>query len=213
MHVSRHYIYRRWIQEPVIWTYTDGYWDIDGYPYYVDDGYRYRYNPVETCRYDLVDGNDYTAVQTFEDACNVAYDNCAILMEQMNQQINSDRYFCAEPVDDDLVVDDTTEYNPLPTDITAQRQAAIESFLQGKTFIDLYKAGRDGVGKCKIEKKGLFASCKYMVKVEGKPFPDPTGYICSSAEKAELVGCKEPNQKGNAGCILEKAVLQGYCIE
>ena len=210
LHVRRHYIYYRWIQEPVVWTYTDGYWEIDNYPYYVDNGYRYRYNPVETCKYDLVDGNDYTVVRQFEDACNVAFDRCAVERDNLNRPIGLDRFFCAESVDDDLIVEDRTEYNPLPTDMTAARQATIEAYLKDKSFLDLFNDGREGIGNCKIEKRFL-KKCRYMVKVDGKSFPDPTGAICSAPEKAELVGCKESNQKGNAGCILEKAILQGHC--
>jgi hypothetical protein len=92
--VNRRFIYRSWLQEPVYWHYGNGYWDIDGYPYYVYRGYRYRYSPVELCQYELVDGNNYSVVKTYSQAaCSVAFDKCAVDRDAMNRTVAMERYF------------------------------------------------------------------------------------------------------------------------
>lgn len=218
--LNRRYIYRRWVLEPCAWHYHNGYWDMDGYPYYVHRGYRYRYHPVETCQYELVDSEGNVTVKTYpEAACGRAYDTCASERDTMNNNIGAERYFCAEAVDEDLSAPDTTTYNP--TDISAERTSAIASFLANKDFKDLYKQGREseiGDGKCTIKKiGGLFNSgnkydCKYLVQVGGKTFPLVDESICSDDSQAEAVGCNVGSEKENAGCILQNAIEAGLCI-
>lgn len=216
-HVSRRYVYRRWIQEPVIFTYSDGYYDMDGYPYYVHHGYRYRYNPIETCKYELVDGDNYQTVREYaEQACTQAYDTCAVERDTMNRAIGMERYFCAEAVDSDLEQQDTTTYQPTAVEITEAQRSAIEQFLLGKDNSDVFKAGP--VGKCSIVKiGGLFSSgnkfgCKYVVKVSDKAFPLTDESICSEEAQAEAMECNVGTEKENAGCIMTAAIKAGYCL-
>lgn len=212
--VRRYHIYQDWIQEPVEFYYNDGYWDFDNYPYYVDNGYRYRYSRVDQCQYDLVDGNDYTVFgRTDLVACKTAYDRCAIARDTLNQGVGMERYFCAESVDTDLRVSDGSEYFPLPNTMSETKRAAIEEYLRGMSKRDIYNDGRKyGVGECSIVKlRGNAFGCNYMVQVGSKFFPDPKGSVCAKPERAALIGCREEGQKNNAGCILEKAILEGYC--
>jgi hypothetical protein len=217
--VPHYYIYRRWVQWPVAYWYNDGYWDIDGYPYYVHRGYRYRYNPVEMCQYELVDGDSYTTVRTFPvDACTVAYDACATERDHLNRQINLERYFCAEAVDNDLEAK-PEEYVGSVNNIQDAQAAAIAAFLADKDYRDIFDAAKDSmVGKCNISKVGgLFGmgnphGCKYQVNVGGKAFPVADGSVCSDDKSADEIGCSVGNEKENAGCILQVAVQAGYCL-
>ncbi len=218
-HVSQRHIFYRWIQEPVVFEYNDGYWDIDNYPYYVYHGYRYRYSPVEMCKYDLVDGNDYTTVRTYEQACTGGYDACAIERDTMNHTIGMERYFCAEAVDEEFEQSNASTYQSTPVTIGDVKRAAIVAFLEGKTFKDLFKAGKaKKAGKCVIKKQGWLLDpqndfgCKYVVKVSDKAFPLVDGSVCSEDTQAALVGCNVGTEKENAGCILQQAVQAGYCL-
>jgi hypothetical protein len=214
--VHRRHIYRRWIQEPVIFTYYNGYWEIDSYPYYVHQGYRYRYNPVELCQYDLVDGADYTlAGRTSLMACNQAYDTCAAQRDELNRAEGVERFFCAESVDDDLLPSEEDTYLPLPTDMTPERQAVIEAYLARNNLMDIFNDGWYGGiegGACRIVKlRGNEHGCRWMVKVGEEFYPDIKGSVCSTPKQAALIGCNVGDEKLNAGCILEKAVTEGYC--
>lgn len=91
-------IYRdRWARVPVVTPVSrDGYywWD---YPYYVHNGYQYRYSPVEFCDYELVDSLNWSVYSSFYgQTCVDGYDNCADLRDEMNWWEGHDRYFCAE---------------------------------------------------------------------------------------------------------------------
>lgn len=210
------HIYLTWIMEPVRTTYYDGYWEMDDYPYYVDNGYRYRYTPVETCRYELVDGLNYSVVKTYPNqACNVAYDKCAVERDTKNASFGSKRYFCAEKVDDDLQNRNTNEYTPVPYDISAELQALIDAYLEDKSLMDIFEDGYwYGVNSCVIV--GLTGNeddCDYIIKVgqaeEWYPYTD--GSICSDASVASKMGCNVGTEEENAGCILQKAIQEGYC--
>lgn len=52
-----------WIRYRV--SHNDGFVIIDGYPYYVYNGYRHRYSSYDRCDYDLVDGWDNRVERTF----------------------------------------------------------------------------------------------------------------------------------------------------
>ncbi len=216
--VSRRYVYRRWIQEPVVFSYSNGYWDIGGYPYYVYRGYRYRYDPVDVCQYELVDGSDYSTVKTYTEACSVAYDKCAVERDTLNTTLGMERYFCAEAVDKDQEQTESEVYQASAVEMTEAKLAEIKSFLSYRDHKDLFKEGRDGIGKCAVVKNGgLFSGgnefgCKFTVKVEGKAFPMVDESICSDSSAAEEIGCDVGNEKENAGCIMEKAIEAGYCL-
>jgi hypothetical protein len=52
---------------------------------------------VDTCNYQLVDQYDHRVVQTYwNQVCNTGYDSCSVQRDQLNYQMNDNRYFCAE---------------------------------------------------------------------------------------------------------------------
>lgn len=214
MHVNRHYIFRRWIQEPVRYTYYNGYWDIDGYPYYVHRGFRYRYSPVDQCQYDLVDGDTYTTVKTFDlKACSIAYDECATERDTMNHNIGMERYFCAESVDQDLSNQNDTDYTSSPVEMNDAKKAAIASYLEGKSYQDIFDdAYYNWINDCNIVKvRGDENGCRYYAKIDDDVYPQEDALVCSESEQAALVGCNVGTEQENAGCIMKKAIEEGYC--
>jgi hypothetical protein len=216
--VRHYYIFHSWLLEPVDFWYTDGYYEMNDYPYYVEDGYRYRYSSADLCQYDLVDGNDNTLYDRTElMACNEAFDQCAADRDALNSEVAMDRFFCAESVDDDLANNEDDQYYPLPRELSPQQTAAIEAILAGKTDKDIWEEGwYDGIGNCVVVKlKGNKDGCKWLVKVGENVYPDPNGSICSAPEQAKLIGCEDVqgNQKNLAGCILRKAISEGYCLD
>ena len=124
-----------------------------------------------------------------------------------------ERFFCAESVDDDLGSANGSEYFPLPNTMSDAKRSEIEAYLLGTSERDIFEDGRQyGVGPCVVVKlRGNEHGCKYIVKVGEKFFPDAEGSVCSEDQRAALIGCRENDQKNNAGCILEKAILEGYC--
>jgi hypothetical protein len=212
--INRRHIYRRWVQVPVIFHYQDGYWAIDNYPYYVHRGFRYRYSPIELCQYELVDGDTYQAVKTYhQKECNIGFNECALERDRLNSEIGMERYFCAEAVDDDLVQQDTTIFAPTPIEIDEARRLAITTYLKGKSLLDIMTDGyRGGVGECLVYKlRGNADRCGWIVTVGDEYFPDTEGGICSAPHKAALVGCNVGTEQQNVGCILKKAIEEGYC--
>jgi hypothetical protein len=226
--IPQRYIYRTWIQMPVADHYNDGYWEIGGYPYYVYEGYGYRYNPVETCQYQLVDGEDYKVAITYnENACDFAYNECAQDRDQFNTEVGMDRFFCAEAVDSEYT-NDGTGYDPLPTSIpgptpvpvpvpapqiSAAHQAQINSLI-GMSHKDVWKQGwYKGVGECAIVKlSGNPLDCRWIVKSGNDWAPEVDGSVCSQSLQAMKVGCAVGDEKQNIGCILKKAVTEGKCL-
>lgn len=70
---------------------------IENYPYYVYNGYRYRYSTSDYCNYQLVDSNNHQVVQTYwNQLCNTGYDSCSYERDRLNSQMNDYRYFCSE---------------------------------------------------------------------------------------------------------------------
>lgn len=92
---NRNYIRGNWIFYPQ--TYSNGYYVIDQYPYYVYNGYRHRYSMTDSCDYQLVDSYTNTVTQNFSGgSCARDYDSCARERDWQNNYEYSDRYFCAE---------------------------------------------------------------------------------------------------------------------
>jgi len=215
MTISRSYIYYRWIMFPVYYTYSPGYYVFDNYPYYVYNGFRYRYSQVDQCQYDLVNGADNSVVRRTDlIACSVAYDQCAADRDAMNQSIGLDQYFCAEAVEGDLQTTTTDEYNPVPTNLSVEQQASINSYLSGLSLHGLFtKAYYGGAGSCAIVKlRGNEHGCNYIITVNDEYFPDPEGEICSQDTQAAQAACNVGDEKENAACLIEKAILEGYCL-
>lgn len=95
------YVYANWIFFPAV-GYSNGYWTIDNYPYYVFNGYRYRYSTVDYCNYQLVDQYNHQVVQTYwNQPCHVGYDTCSYERDILNDQSNDYRYFCSETFRED----------------------------------------------------------------------------------------------------------------
>jgi hypothetical protein len=106
---SRRYDYHRTIPYRFIYWdqwiryrvgYSDGYFTIDGYPYFVYNGYSHRYSSYDTCDYDLVDGYNNSVERTFYGySCQQSYDYCADLRDDLNWRRSDYRYFCSERLD------------------------------------------------------------------------------------------------------------------
>lgn len=94
----RYVYWDSWVRWGV--SYNDGFFYIESYPYFVYNGYRHRYSPVDTCDYELVDGYDNRAVATFHGrSCQSGYDMCANERDERNYRSYDHRYFCAERLD------------------------------------------------------------------------------------------------------------------
>jgi hypothetical protein len=214
--VPRHHIYRWWVYEPVSFWYTNGYWVINDYPYYVYRGYRYRYSPVELCNYELVDSTNNAVVKVFADKyCSQAYDECALERDTANTAEQYERFFCAERVSEELQNTDDATFSSRPVDVDTARAAAIQAYLSANTFKDVYKDATYGnLGACGVVNYGLFGNsngCRFAVSIDGKMYPDVEGSVCSDDDTAEAIGCNVGNEKENLGCILTKAIQDGYC--
>lgn len=100
-HLSYRDIYwNQWIRVRI--NYNDGYHWYNNYPYFVYNGYRHRYSPVEYCDYELVDGyNNNTHTAFHGQSCQSAYDRCANLRDDLNYYAGDYRYFCSERFFDD----------------------------------------------------------------------------------------------------------------
>lgn len=78
----------------------DGFQWLNGYPYYVYNGYQHRYSSDDRCNYELVDGYSNTVVRSFAGySCRDGYDYCADLRDDMNYRRSGYQYFCSERVD------------------------------------------------------------------------------------------------------------------
>lgn len=94
----RYVYWDTWIRYRV--SFNDGYILVDGYPYYVYNGYRHRYSSYDYCDYDLVDGYDNRVEHTFYGyTCAQAYDLCADIRDDLNYRRSDYRYFCSERLD------------------------------------------------------------------------------------------------------------------
>jgi hypothetical protein len=215
MHINSRYIYRSWIQEPVLFSYSNGYYQIDNYPYYVYSGFRYRYHPVETCQYQLVDSSSYTSVQNYGvRACSAAYDQCAYDRSSYNSSAGYSRYFCAEGVDYDLQNNNDDWYYSSPLDLNDSKLSSIDSYLLGKSELQIFQDAESlNLGQCQIEKlNNNVRGCKYQIRIGEFVYPETDGSVCSDEDSAALMGCDIGTEKENAGCILKAAVQEGYCL-
>jgi hypothetical protein len=90
------YIYVNWIFYPAS-GYTNGYWRINDYPYFVSNGYRYRYSHIDSCNYQLVDGWNHQVLESYWNlSCSTGYDLCSGERDRLNDASGDFRYFCAE---------------------------------------------------------------------------------------------------------------------
>ncbi len=83
----------------------NGYHYINNYPFYIHNGYRHRYSNVETCNYQLVDKNTHSVQGRYNNnLCSVGYNSCANERDNMNNQFQENKYFCAENFKEDNIL-------------------------------------------------------------------------------------------------------------
>ena len=100
----RNIYWNHWVRWRI--AQPNGYFWYDSYPWFVYNGFQHRYSDQDVCNYELVDGNQNQAVQTYYGQyCNVGYDRCAYDRDAANYQIGEYRYFCSEKVDDNCDYD------------------------------------------------------------------------------------------------------------
>ena len=90
------YVYVHWLFFPAP-NYGNGYWVINDYPFFIYNGYQYRYSSEDYCNYQLVDQYTHEVLQNYwNQRCNVGYDFCSYERDRLNAQMNEFRYFCSE---------------------------------------------------------------------------------------------------------------------
>jgi hypothetical protein len=159
------YLYAHWIFWPAT-GYTNGYWTIDNYPYFVYNGYRYRYSSYDYCNYQLVDKYDHRVTQTHWNLlCKTGYDMCSLERDRLNAQMNDYRYFCSEtyrdyghdysqPSYDDSYYPETTTNNDsedINTCVDSDRDGMCDEFTDSNSTC----SDRDSDGFCDPGTYGL----------------------------------------------------------
>lgn len=205
-----------WVMEPTAFYYDSGYNCMNGYPYYIHNGYRYRYSTQDICNYELVDAykEPSEVVKTYYGmACNKAFDMCAAKRDQLNAKDSFQRYICMEKVDAKVSIKDSKNNIPaMINSLKPEQIKEIQTYLSSTSAKSLFKTGKKyGYKGCKIVKS---RKCNYAVTVQGKFYPLTDGSVCSSASKSSVgaYGCTSSSQKSNASCLLALAISEGYCI-
>lgn len=89
------FFHRNWVLFPT--ARGNGFFLNNSYPYFVFNGYQHRYSAYDRCNYELVDSYNNLRVQPFYNQfCNIGYNQCAILRDNLNHAEFSNRYYCAE---------------------------------------------------------------------------------------------------------------------
>jgi hypothetical protein len=215
--VGNQYIYKNWIYYPTPYQYQTGFHCMDGYPYYVYNGYRHRYSEVDLCNYDLYDQDDKTIIKTYYGIeCKKAFDLCSAKRDQLNDDEAFERYNCVERVDDDLAQANVDNIPSLINHKTPQEIEAIKTYLKESKESKIFKDGADGLGVCKIKKVDRTKNngCNYLIEVKGKGYPMLNNSVCSNSDRSHSrsYGCDTSSQKVNATCLLALAVAEGYCF-
>jgi hypothetical protein len=90
------FIQNGWIFYPAL-GYTNGFWPLDSYPFFVFNGYRFRYSRIDRCHYELIDRTEQQVLESYPDEiCQVGYDSCSKERDHLNEMGQDYRYFCAE---------------------------------------------------------------------------------------------------------------------
>ena len=92
---NRNYIWNNWIRIP---SYrTRGYHVVDGYPYYVFNGYRLRYSNRDYCNYQLIDTRYNSVLESYPDyICSRGLDECMEDANYENSYEYGTPYMCLE---------------------------------------------------------------------------------------------------------------------
>jgi hypothetical protein len=48
--------------------------------------------------------------------------------------------------------------------------------------------------------------------VDGKPYPQQDGSVCSNRDTSAIYGCDTSSQMKNAACLLSLAIMEGNCL-
>jgi hypothetical protein len=114
--VPAQHINSNWVREPVVSWQQNGPVIINDYPWVVHENVRHRFNPKETCRFDMVTRDGMYAVVSWDEGpCDTTYNQCADHRNRTNWQNNSNRNFCAERVGARFRNDGRVPYSSLPT--------------------------------------------------------------------------------------------------
>lgn len=114
--IPQQHIWSNWAMEPVVSWQQNGPMIYNDYPWLVHNHARYRYNPRETCRYDLIDRELWGPDVGWGDGpCDITYNQCADQRDRANWNARSERFFCAERVGTRFRNDGRTAFSWLPT--------------------------------------------------------------------------------------------------
>ncbi|MGE3611466.1 MAG: hypothetical protein AB7I27_17875 [Bacteriovoracaceae bacterium] len=110
MHASQS-IYNNWIFVPSRGL-SNGYYNLNNYPFYVYNGFQYRYSSEDKCNYQLVDSYNHRVIKSYwNSACSDGYDLCSLDRDQRNDFIGEFKFFCAETIRSKLDKDVTPSYD------------------------------------------------------------------------------------------------------
>lgn len=218
--INRVHVYHYWLFEPVGNRYPDGYCYMDDYDYYVYQGYRYRYSDQDFCDYQLVDTEENQVIEEFKGlSCKESYDRCAARRDELVLQGNSwydqkDHYVCAERVSQEYENISASSMPTLTSHLPAETITKLSNFVKSKKPLKLFKTGKnETLNKCKIEKlKKNKNKCNYQVVVDGRPYPQQDGSVCSNRDTSAIYGCDTSSQMKNAACLLSLAIMEGNCL-
>lgn len=92
------------------------------------------------------------------------------------------------------------------------RQSVVRDNTAQVNLLELFdKAYTGKLRDCSITVRRRRDACEYEVRVSGQVYPFHMPETCSSNQSAALVGCNYGNQRENAACILNQAMMIGYC--
>ncbi len=99
---SAHIYAQNWFLRPAVSSFA-GYQFTWGNHFYFHAGIAHRYNPVEQCRYELIDSalinTGISPVINFSQGfCNIALDRCLRALSGLNYQAGYNRFLCAERI-------------------------------------------------------------------------------------------------------------------
>ena len=106
----------------------------------------------------------------------------------------------------------TDTYTPT-VDTTPPPLAPAVPGIPADPLMSLFDQGMKGqLGDCTIGPvKIQLESCLYEVRVRGNIYPSHYPDMCSSDDMASEIGCRLGDQRKNAACILNQAMLVGFC--
>ena len=112
----------------------------------------------------------------------------------------------------------TPDTTPTPTTPTTPqpgfpgaRMAPVIPVAPAVNLLDVFDKGTTGkLRGCSIVQRRR-RGCEYEVMVEGRGYPFHSPDVCSGDRSAAQVGCNYGNHRENSACILNQALMIGYC--